>query len=550
MSKFSKPSLPLSKSSGVALVSAVLTVLLWHSGACAQATMPEATGATTTFPISGFNLTGDNPLTQPESARVLAPFIGPQGNLVTLQNATAALEAELKAKGFALHRVSLPPQEVGAKVTLNIVKFVIGKVSVDGHARFSEANIRASLPELQEGGAPNFRTLAIQTAIANENPGKQVQVSLKESTEADKIDARLLVKESRPWNFSASLANTGSDATGKDRLSLVGGHSNVFDLDHQFSGAYTTSIERTNDVKQLGLNYRIPLYRAGGVMGLSYTNSDVVGNFGSFTSTGAGQTFGVNYSHYLSPNGGRRGYLTIGLDEKIFNTSKISSGPLAVGQPDKISSRPLSLGYNARVESDAAVWGYNTELAFNLPGGSGNNLQDYQNANAGPTAPDTRISTVNWTALRGGANYLTSLAAGWLWSARGQFQYSPQALIAGEQFGLGGASSVRGTGERPISGDSGIFATLEVTTPELQPGLRAMGFLDAGSLYNTSVSAIKPTRDQLVSTGLGLRYASGAYGVSVDWGYMLTGSVLPFTSGSGIPQSGDQKLHLNFTARF
>jgi hemolysin activation/secretion protein len=539
-----------SKSKNVVGVCAALLAMQWPGCGWAQQAMPEASGATATFPISGFDVTGDNPLSAQESARVLAPFIGPQGNLVSLQKATAALESELKAKGFDLHRVALPPQEVGAKVTLTVVKFVIGKVTVEGVTRYNEANIRASVPELQEGVAPNFKTLAIQTAIANESQGKQVQVSLKESEEAEKIDVKLVVKESKPWNFSASLSNTGSDATGKDRLSLVGGHSNVFDLDHQFAGAYTTSIERSSDVKQLGLNYRIPLYRQGGVIGLSYTNSDVVGSFGTFNSTGAGQTLGVNYSHYLPPEGGRRSYLTVGLDEKVFNTSKINSAPLALGQPDKISSRPLSLGYNARVESDTAVWGYNTELALNLPGGSGNNLMDYQNANAGPTAPDTRISTVNWTALRGGANYMSAFTAGWLWSVRGQFQYSPQALISGEQFGLGGATSVRGTGERPISGDSGVFASLEATTPELQPGLRAFGFLDAGSLYNTSVSAIKPTRDQLVSTGLGLRYASGAYGVTVDWGYILTGSVLPFTSGSGIPQSGDQKLHLNFTARF
>ena len=536
---------PVSASKGVALAGALAGALLLHAPAVAQQPMPQASGATSEFTISGFELTGDIPLTTDDSTRVLAPFIGRGGTLLTLQKATAALEAELKTRGYALHRVSLPPQDLGAKVTLNIVKFVIGKVTVEGHSRYSEANIRASVPELHEGEAPNFKALAIQTAIANENPGKQLQVSLKESDEADKIDAKLIVKEARPWTFSASLSNTGSQATGEDRLALVGGHTNVFDLDHQFSGAYTTSLERLKEVKQLGLNYRLPLYRQGGVIGLSYTRSDVQGNFGAFTSTGAGQTYGLNYSHYLPPDGGRRTYVSIALDEKIFTASQIN-GVVLPGQLDR-SSRPLSLAYTARMESDTAVWGYNTELAFNLAGGRGNDLAAY-------ISEDARISTVNWKTLRGGGNYLASFGSGWLWSVRGQFQYSAAALISGEQFGLGGASSVRGTGERAISGDSGVVTSLEVTTPELQPGLRLLGFVDAGWLSNNNPqpnpNPNKPATDQLVSVGLGLRYASGSYGISVEWGRVLTGSVLTLANGSGIPQSGDQKIHLNLTARF
>ena len=552
MSNSYRPSRLTHQRSVAACALALTLALSWHSAALAQQTMPQATGASAVFPISGFEVKGDNPLSPQDVARVLAPFIGPNGSLLVLQQATTALESELSAQGFALHRVSLPPQDVGAKVTLLMVKFVLGTVSVEGLARLSENNIRASLPELQEGEAPNLKTLAIQTAMANENPGKQVQVSLKESAEADKIDVKVLVKEARPWNFSVSLANTGSDTTGNDRLSLVGGYSNVFDLDQQFSGAYTTSVKRTKEVKQLGLNYGIPLYRQGGVLAFSYTNSDVVGGFGTFTSTGAGQTFGVNYNYYLQPNGGRHSFLTAALDEKIFNTSITNGAPLASGQPDKVSSCPLSLGYNARVESDAAVWGYNTVVAVNLTCGSGNNLSDYQNANAGPTAPDTRIHSSHWTALRGGGNYMSALAADWSWSARGQFQYSAQALIAGEQFGLGGASSVRGTAERPISGDSGLSATLEITSSELYAGLRALGFLDAGWLRNNNpgVSPNKPPSDQLVSAGLGLRYASGPYSFSADWARVFRGSTLPATMGSTIPQSGEQKLHVNLTARF
>lgn len=537
-------------------------VLLAASGVCALAqaqgvvqTLPavsEATGATTRFPISGFDVTGANPFSSEASQQLLSPFITADGSLAILQKATEAFEAALKDGGYSLHRVSLPPQELGGRVRLVVVKFVIGNIAVEGQKFFTEENILASLPELRVGEAPNFSTLAVQTAIGNENPSRQLQVSLKESTEPDKIDVKLLVKDARPWNLLLNLANTGTDATGQDRLALVGSHVNLFGLDHQFSGAYTTSIERASDVQQLGLNYRVPLYARGGVLGVSYTQSDMVGNFGSFTSTGAGQTYSVRYHHYFAPVGGRRSYLSVALDERVFDSSQPNNNPLALGQPEKISSRPLSVGYSARVESDHAVWGYHAELAFNLVGGSGSSLADYQNASAGSLAPDLRLTTANWKALRGGGNYSAALDGGWRWGWRGQFQYSPDALISGEQFGIGGTGSVRGTNERPLSGDSGIFSSLEVATPELRPGLRAIGFVDAGWLRNhrSELSANKPASDQLVSVGLGLRYAMGNYGFSAEWGRVVKGSVLPSAPVSGIPATGDEKIHINLNLRF
>ncbi len=502
--------------------------------------MPAST--TPTFAIKGFKITGDNPLGDGDTTRVLAPFLRADATIDTLQKATQALETALRDKGFGLHRVALPPQEVGDTVTLTIVKFAIGKVSTEGRTTLDEANIRRSVPELREGSTPNFRTLAVQTAIANENQGKQIQVSLKESEEPDKIDANIVVKENKPWNFSISSSNTGSSSTGRDRLTFAGGHSNLFNLDHQFVGAYTTSLARMSDVKQVGLNYRVPLYALGGVIGASYTHSDVVGNFGAFSSTGAGHTFGLNYTHYLPPDGGYRGYVTVGLDDKVFDVTQINGVPVP-GQTSR-RSRPLSVGYNARMESDASFWSYNAEFAANTGSGSYNDLTSYQ-------TEDPRITTASWKALRGGASYVAGFAGKWLWSVRGQAQFSPDALISGEQFGLGGASSVRGTGERPISGDKGLFTSVEITTPEVATGLRFLGFVDAGWLGNKNPNGTtKPSSDRLTSMGLGLRYASTSFAVSADYGRIITGSVVPVTVNSSSPQKGDDKIHLNLSIRF
>ncbi|MEO5671861.1 MAG: ShlB/FhaC/HecB family hemolysin secretion/activation protein [Ramlibacter sp.] len=525
---------------GLLALAAIATV----GSAVAQApsTPPMAAPAPTpVFAIKGFKVTGENPLGDGETARILAPFLRSDATIETLQKATATLEAALREKGYGLHRVALPPQDVGDTVSLTIVKFTINKVAIEGRSIYDEANIRQSLPELREGQSPNFRRLAVQTAIANENANKQVQVGLRESDQPDRIDATITVKESRPWTFGVNLSNAGTAATGRDRLTLSGGHSNLFNRDHQFVGAFTTSIERSHDVRQLGLSYKVPLYELGGVIGATYTRSDVVGNFGAFTSTGAGHTFSANYTIYLPPEGGRRSYVSLGFDDKVFDATEVSG--VAVGSDRR--SRPVTVGYAARTESDESVWGYNIDLAMNTGSGRNNDLPSYQ-------SEDPRITTAHWKALRGGFSYSATLAKTWLWSARTQYQYSPDVLISGEQFGLGGLGSVRGTSvDRPISGDKGVSASLELSTPELQPGLRLLGFMDAGWLANNnSNGANKPSTDRLASVGLGLRYAREPFAMALDYGRMVTGSRVPLTLNSAAPQKGDDRFYVNLSVRF
>jgi hemolysin activation/secretion protein len=504
---------------------------------------PLAPAPQPVFPIRGFQVTGDNPLGDGETARVLAPFLRADATMATLQQATSALEAALRDRGFGLHRVSLPPQEVGQTVRLEIVTFTVSKVAIEGRQIYDEGNVRRTVPELQEGRTPNFKRLAVQTAIANENPNKQVQVGIREGSEPDKIDATITVKEQRPWTFAVAASNMGSKTTGRDRLTVVGGHTNLFNLDHQFAGAYTTSLERTDDVQQLGLSYRVPLYELGGVVGASYTRSDVVGNFGAFTSTGAGHTFGVNYTAYLPPRGGRRSYVVVGLEDKVFEAARIND-ILVPGALDRRST-PLTIGYNARTESDTSVWGYEVSLAMNTGMGRSNSLAAYQ-------SEDPRITTIHWKALRGSISWGAPFAGGWLLSARGQWQYSPDVLISGEQFGLGGVGSVRGTEiERPLSGDSGASATVEVSTPELAPGLRLAGFMDAGWLSNNDPNGtFKPGSDRLAGAGLGLRYGQGPIVLSIEYARLITGSKVPLNFNSASPKSGDDRVYVNLAVRF
>ena len=98
-------------------------------------------------------------------------------------------------------------------------------------------------------------------------------------------------------------------------------------------------------------------------------------------------------------------------------------------------------------------------------------------------------------------------------------QSSSDPLIPGEQFGLGGANSVRGFEERELAGESGIRLSVEIWSPriELFGDARFLGFVDAGRVEREGDVVGIPPDDDIASYGAGLRWQWKEYvGVSLD----------------------------------
>jgi len=66
---------------------------------------------------------------------------------------------------------------------------------------------------------------------------------------------------------------------------------------------------------------------------------------------------------------------------------------------------------------------------------------------------------------------------------------------------------------------------------------------------NSQANPNKPSSDQLVSAGLGLRYFTGPFGLDAQWGRVMTGGTA-VPGNLTVPQVGDAKFHVNLTARF
>jgi hemolysin activation/secretion protein len=115
--------------------------------------------------------------------------------------------------------------------------------------------------------------------------------------------------------------------------------------------------------------------------------------------------------------------------------------------------------------------------------------------------------------------------------------------VPGEQFGGGGAGSVRGFGERDVAGDSGIGANLELYTPNLCGDgnwqCRLLAFHDRAHVRRNHALAGELVRTSIASAGLGLRVMlSSQANLQLDYGRVLQ------AGATGREDSG--RLHVRF----
>lgn len=400
-----------------------------------------------------------------------------------------------------------------------MVEGKIAKVTVSGNKAYDEANIRASLPALKEGKAPHSGDIVADIVLANENPAKQVAVNFQAGATLGDIDARVDVTEDRTEKYTLTVDNGGSRTTGMERIGFAYQNANLMNRDHMLTLQYMTTYQNPNKVGNLTAGYRIPFYQRGLSLDLiaaySDSKSTSTSPAGPLFFSGKGSYFGVRLNHALPSFGEYRHKMVYGLDYKDFNND-CALGGTALNACGTITSMPASVSYIAQMNTPVYQAGGSVGYYFNMVGGP----------HGDRTAYGTRER--QWGAWRV-SGFVAVPLKDWQVRTTLNFQETSKALIPSEQFGIGGASSVRGYDERAAAGDTGASANFELYTPELagtlslpsETKLRALVFHDLGYVHNKTLGMIGEVK--LSSIGLGLRLNHGKnLAVRFDLGFVQT----------------------------
>ncbi|MES2207670.1 MAG: ShlB/FhaC/HecB family hemolysin secretion/activation protein [Pseudomonadota bacterium] len=490
------------------------------------------------FEITRFAVVGNTLLSTQTIDSILMPFTGKERDFGHVQRALEALEGAYHQLGYSVVQVALPEQELNQGVVrFQVVETRIGKVKVEGNQVFNEANIRHSLPGLREGETPNIEKVSTSLRMANENPSKKTSLHLQSDDKEGEIDAVLKITDEKAWRLSTSLDNTGNKSTGNSRFTVLYQHANVANLDHVLSVQYTTALENPSKVSIYGAGYHIPLYALGDSIDLFANYSDV--DSGSVAAglfnlqvSGQGTTVGSRYNQNLKRLGNLESKLIYGLDYKAYeNNLQLQGVPLG----NDITVHPLSVSYAGSWPLATGETAFSLTAMRNIPGGDRGGEADFNRVRSGASS--------TYRLLRYAINYSSALANNWQVRLGFSGQYTPDSLVPGEQFGAGGASSVRGFTERELSDDKGHMATAELYTPNLCVGVqkvatqcRLLAFYDAARVSRNDPLPGEQAHASISSVGLGWRLVMDKYlTLQMDYGRVV--------DAGGTKNKGSDRVH-------
>lgn len=488
-----------------------------------------------TFNIVRYEVTGNSVLVPAVVDAALTPHVGAGRRFADVELARQALLAAYASRGFTTVYVTLPEQEVTSGVIrLAVEEKRVTQVTLIGANHHDAKNVRASLPALREGAVPNTVGLSDSLRLANANPSKQSHLLFKAGKQAGEVEAVVRLEDTKPWKVFVNLDNTGSDETGQTRLAVGYQNANLGNRDHVLTLQYITSPEQINNVSIFGAGYHIPLYTLGDSVDLYAGYSDVNSGTiaGLFNVSGQGAIFGARYTRNFSKRSAYEHKFSAGLDYRAY-TNNIDF----LGQPigTDVTIHPISLTYNGQWQGHASQAGFYLTAAHNLPGGNNGNDADFAATRLGAKA--------NYALARLGGSVAHNTRGDWQLRAALDNQYTAEPLVPGEQFGLGGHDSVRGFGERTVTGDRGYRASLEIYTPDLgkktginHARLRLLAFVEGGWVERLEPQPGETSVIGIASAGAGLRFGLDKnLSVRLDYGYVL--------DGGGDKERGDDRLH-------
>lgn len=509
--------------------SCISLIVTWAFCFCPSAqaqTLPpssETSSETQSFSVTKIQIQGNTLLPVDELTRLVAHLVGDQRTLGDLMQGAASVQQAYRKAGYGGVIAFVPEQQLNSgDIVIRVVEGKLSNVEILDNQRYDESNILHGLPHLRKGETPRVRAIDRDIQMANENPAKELRVTLAAGSKPGDIDAKVRVIEEKPLRLLLGADTSGTPKTGGFRTNIGIQHANLWNRDHIGTVQFQTSPTVPEMVHVYSVGYRVPLYNQSSAIDAFFAHSSVDGvstttPAGPLGFTGKGDVGGFRAHRYLSRLGEYDHRLTFGADWRHYNNncSIGSFGSAGCGTAGAdVTLVPLSLGYTGQAQGPKLSWGLSSIISGNVAGSS---QAGFNSARAG-----AEKHYVIWR-FAGFSNL--ALPAGFGLAARVAAQYSPDALVPGEQLGIGGGGSalggvisVRGYREREVVGDFGTFFNLEGLGPDAGRyvnlwgfTLKPLAFFDFGWVgnHNNTRCTIRGSSCSLASVGGGIRFSYG-----------------------------------------
>lgn len=412
--------------------------------------------------------------------------------------------------GYINSGAVIPDQDIDSGVIkINIIEGHLNEIKISGNRRLKPRYIRSRLafpqnralhlPTLQEKIQRLHQDRLINRINAHLNPGIQRGESILE----------VIIDERRPYEFGFRFNNRRSPSVGELRGELWGSYLNI----SGYGDAVDFQYGITEGLDDMRLNYTLPLNRQDTRLGLYISRSDSLiieepfdaidiksktKNWGIRLTHPWWRTLTGHFSHSLALD--RRNSKTVFLGNEPYPSLGAKEGETTVAV--------LRLGQEWLSRKDNRVLAIRSRISVGL------DALDATRNEAG--IPDGRF-----TAWLGQLQWVQRISMRDIQLvARSDFQFTNDSLLPLEQFGVGGASSVRGYRENLMVRDNGWLGSLEIRMPVVSQKFQLAAFYDIGAGDN--VSKQRQALKSISSVGLGLRWhPNRSLRSQLYWGHAL-----------------------------
>lgn len=498
-------------------------------------------GVPASFYIQEYEVIGVKNLSRLEVERAVYPFLGPERTVGDVEQARAALEKAYRDHGYQVS-VEIPRQDARRGIVLlQAVEKPVGRLRVHGSKYHDLERIKQKLPSMQEGTLPNFQKMNEEMAALSRLPDLRITPSLRNGVVPGTSDIDLQVEDTYPLHGSVEINNRHNSNTTPWRFNAALRYDNLWQLGHSLGASYQVAPERPDDATVWSGFYLLRFPNTDNVsLILQGTKQDSdVSTLGGAAVAGRGHTLGARLSFRLPGKESFYQSLSLGMDYKN-SEQEILVGGVLISTP--VTYYPFTLSHTAGWGGKGRSTELNNSLVwqFRRLGTDESNF-----ANRRYLADD------GFFYYRGDLAHTRDVSGGFQIHGKVQGQLSSGPLINNEQLAGGGLATVRGYLESSALGDSGVFGTVELRSPNFltnEPDSkdnewRVYAFAEGGRLKLREALPDQQSTTDLASVGVGSRIrVREHFNASVDAGLPLT--------REGDSRVGELFLTLRFWAEF
>ncbi|BAY21718.1 surface antigen D15 domain-containing protein [Calothrix sp. NIES-2100] len=488
-----------------------------------------------TIQVTGFEVVGSTVFTKQELDATLKDFINKPLTFSQLLEAadkvtelyTKGCQAENKNTDLPCYVNSgayIPSDQTfkieGGVVKIQVLEGSLESIEIRGTSRLNPDYVRSRLA-LATDKPLNLKKLLQALQLLQLDPLiKNISAELGNGVNPGVSVLSVQVAEAKTFTAQISLDNNRTPGIGSFERQIQLNQANLLGLGDGLSVGYAN----TDGSNSVDVSYKLPINPRNGTLqfNYSYASSNVIEEpFNILDIQGTSQEYGISFRQPLvqtpttefavgvsaSHRDSDVGFLQAQVGERLPFPSP---GASADGKT-KVTVLRLFQDWTRR--SSQQVLAARSQFSLGI---------DAFDATINQDAPDGQFF-----AWRGQAQWVRLLAPETLFLVRADVQLADRPLLASEQIGLGGQSTVRGYRQDQILADNGFLATAELRypilrVPEVNGLLQITPFIDFGTAWNISQpgrTTLNP--DTIASTGIGFLWQQNNLTARFDWGIPL-----------------------------